>query len=249
MNQTNTKNNELIQLISNSLLQSNESSNIILQAISQGISTGLTQGIASGNIKLSFQDIISLASIFKPNNEVPLQLINKLVTTDETAATASLLTNTEDSTVSLSKGSTVTTVANHDSHASCQDSSGLPSSVHVFDVTVENRQAYEPLVYHRVSETANDNVDNSSLSISSSTSGVTSAESLVTINTTRKRTVDSNDEKEEPPKSHKRYGSSSNMIDDGIDNANDLVDYISSSCEEPKAVIEAHNKMIQKKVC
>jgi hypothetical protein len=246
MDQNNIETNELIQLISSSLSQSNESSNIILQAISQGISTGLSQGIASGNVKFSFQDIISLASIFKPNNEVPLQLISKLVFKDDTAIKSPHCN--QDSTIQLSKGSTVETAASHDSHDSIQDSSGLPSSVHVFDVTGENCRALEPLEYHRVSETANDIVHNNSLSHASSISDITAAKSLPTSNTTRKRTVIvvSDNETLEPLRSRKRCGNLSSALNDGIENATDLIEYISSSRDKPAAVIEAHKKVVKK---
>ena len=160
MNQQHIPNNDLIQLISNVSSQSNESSNIILRAISQGITTGLSQGIASGKIAISFQDVLSLASIFKPTNEVPLQLIQSLVPQHLTNRVSP---PREGSTVPFaSTEPTPETVVNTHSHDSIQDSCGFPSSVHVSDVTVENVLAHEPSDSHRVSETAYDNVDASS---------------------------------------------------------------------------------------
>jgi hypothetical protein len=72
------KSNDLLQTILSLSSQSNESSNIILQAISSGLATGISQGIASGNISVTFQDIRSLANNFKPSEEIPLQLAKKI---------------------------------------------------------------------------------------------------------------------------------------------------------------------------
>jgi hypothetical protein len=72
--QDSNKSDDLLQTILSLSSQSNESCNIILQAILRGLSTGISQGITSGNISVSFQDIISLASNFKPSEEIPLQL-------------------------------------------------------------------------------------------------------------------------------------------------------------------------------
>lgn len=138
-------------------------------------------------------------------------------------------------------------VASHDSHDSIQDSSGLPSSVHVFDVTGENCWALEPLEYNWVSKTANDNIDNNSLSHASSISEVTAAKSLLRSNKIRKRTIIVSDNKTlEPLRSRKQCGLSSIDLNDGIENATDLIDYILSSRDKPAAVIEAHNKMLKK---
>jgi hypothetical protein len=239
----NERQKEIIQLISSLSSQSNESSNIILRAISQGITTGLSQGIASGNIAFSFQDVLSLASMFKPSNDVPLQLIQSLL--PEHNMELMSLPHQGSTEVFASKGSTTETMANTNSHDSCQDSSVLPSSVHVSDVTVGNVLVHEPLESHRVSEAAYDNVDSSSIS-SASNEGFTVQSAILT----RKRLIISDDESTEPLKTRLRHKTSKLVHGEVIDSTvmdGLLEDYISSSCAKlPESVIEANNKILNK---
>jgi hypothetical protein len=242
--------NDILQTIANLSSQSNESSNIILNAISNGITTGVSQGIASGNIAVSFQDLISLVSLIKPTNEIPLQLINRIPTFD--TYHGSTTSNSQASNTIHSDGYIGKTLANPDSHDFNQASSGIPSSVHVFDVTVEKYPAQELPVSLRVSETADDqNVKKGNVSNASDEVclvGSIYGSSLDTGSTSRKRSNQffSEDDSSDQLKSRLRHDSlSMRQNRSPIESLLGLNEYISSACEVMTEELEvAHNKSL-----
>jgi hypothetical protein len=226
-NGRNNNTNDILQTIANLSSQSNESSNIILNATSNGITTGVSQGIASGNIAVSFQDFISLVSVF--NNKIPLQLINRIPTFD--TYHGSTTSNSQASNTIHSNGYNGKTLANPDSHDFNQASSGIPSSVHVFDVTVEKNPAQELPVSLRVSETADDqNVEKGNVSNGSEVCDVGSIYgSALGTGTSRKRSnqIISEDDSSDQPKSRLRHDSLSMRQNSPIESLIGLNEYIS----------------------
>jgi hypothetical protein len=229
-------NSDLMQLISNLSSQSNESSNIVLQAISQGITTGLSQGIASGNISFSIQDVIALASVFKPNNEVPLRIIDRMLPTKFNNLSSPTIQESTMSFMTRNKKCAAKVLANPNSLEVNPDSLGLQSSVHVFDVTEEKIPACEHTVPHRVSENADDTNAVSSISSSlSSASSIASNSSDVT--SSRKRTLNyvTEDEAANQVKSRPRFD-----VENVVDSIEHLNQYVSSlwptKCKSPEAI-------------
>jgi hypothetical protein len=233
---------DVLHIISNLSSQSNESSNIILRAVAQGLSKGISEGIASGNIALSFQDIVSLASMFKPKEDIPMRLIDTLVPQNVICSNAS---------ISHSKSSSIETLATSNS----LHSFGKPSSVHVADVTVEKIPAYEPKAYLRVSGTADDrNVE--ARSLPNATREGSELESDVT--NARKRSnefIDINDE-DDVHQINCRTRYELTYIDDvndattkdanAIKSDSGIFEYISKFCGKlPEAVMCSHDKQIK----
>jgi len=240
----NKDNNNIIQLIGNLSSQSTESSNIILRAISQGISSGLSQGIALGNISFSLQDVITLATVFKPKDDIALRLIDGLMpknyNTDQENASLPVIDTNEDTTVKA--------FANPDSLATSHYSSGLPSSVHIFDVTDEKSRAYEHTVSLRVSRNADD--DNAESSSISTVSGGETNESTSssTKNSSRKRLFqymsDTESSNEANSKNRMRFESSHHFPQNAIESLSELSTYVSQSSNSlPEAVVMAHKKV------
>jgi hypothetical protein len=249
--------NHLLELVSNLSSQSNESSNIILQAISQGITNGLSQGIASGNISVTFNDVIALASLFKSQNNLSHRILDHILpnidtplsppTNTQEESTTSAVTRTRN-LVDAAKGS----LAHSISHGENLDSLGLPSSVHVFDVTGEEIPALEHTVSHRVSENADDRNTISSLSSYASGNGnvtTISNESLPTnVSSSKKRCFQSVsiDELSRQSASRPRIDSCLETI--GIIRSIDkLMEYVSVSphCLLPSAAKSAKNKLLK----
>jgi hypothetical protein len=146
--QDNGNNDNIFKLIGNLSSQSTESSNIVLRAISQGLASGISQGIASGNISFSSQDVIALANVFKPKDDIVLRLIDGVIT-PKTLKVASNLNRDK-------KNNITEAFANPHSHDSSHDSSGLPSSVYVFDVTAEKLSLLKHTESLEVSKNADD---------------------------------------------------------------------------------------------
>ena len=224
-------NSDLMQLISNLSSQSNESSNIVLQAISQGITTGLSQGIASGNISVSFQDVIALASVFKPNNEVPLRIIDRMVPTKYDDLSPSTIQESTTSITTRNEKGAAKVLANPNSLEVNPDSLGLPSSVHVFDVTNEKIPAYECTVTHRVSENADDTNAVSSISSSTMSSGCSNTTFSLDIPSSRKRTINCVTEDEGDNQVNSRPRFEEVEVENVIGSIEGLIDYVSSSNE------------------
>lgn len=242
--QKNKNSNDLLQTIRCLSAQSNESSNIILQAISSGLASGISQGIASGNISVTFDDILSLANTFKPSEEIPLQLVEKIpkVTTG--------LEQYPSSDTNHSRNETVAKVlSNPGSHDVNQASPGFPSSVHVFDVTTENCPAHELSVSQWVSETGDDgNTKGTCVSIDSETD--TGGQSAVVTDKyfSKKRSSPFNGEEEETYRltMRPRNGTQDSMFKHLIDNVKQLRDYVSLAEQSiPDRLRIAHNKSLR----
>jgi len=221
----NITNNNIFQLIGNLSSQSTESSNIILRAISQGISSGISQGIASGNISFSFQDVIALATIFKPNDDIALRLVDGMM--PKNCNTAG---NEETTTKAF---------ANPHSLVTSQDSSGLPLSVHVLDVTAEKSRAHEHTVSPWVSRNADD--DTAESSCISNVSGGSADESMSPQAgiSSRKRILSSND-----PKKNCRLRTDATPSGKvtAINSLHELSNHISTSSNTlPVAVVTEHH--------
>ena len=244
MNQNKNHNKDIIQLIGNLSSQCNESSNIVLHAISQGISSGISQGIALGNISFTFQDVIALATMFKPRDDIPLHLIDGLMP-------KALNSGQENTSLPIQnkEGIIAEALVNPDSHDLSHDSLGLPSSVHVFDVTAEKFLAHEHTVSLRVSKNADDkNAENSCFSIVSDGSKEYQSASS-TVHPSRKRLINcisENDSSSKPP--HCRPRIESSPTPKCIDSLNELSDYISLySNSVSETVLMAHNKLAKNK--
>ena len=244
MNQNEKKDNDIIQLIGNLSSQSTESSNIILRAISQGISSGISQGIASGNISFSVQDVIALATVFKPNNDITLRLIDGLIPKN-----LNVVDKDASPAIRIKEHIAVEALANPDSLVSTQDSLELPSSVHVFDVTAETLPAQEHTECQRVSENADDyNTESSHISI---VSGVGIADESThgnMVSLSRKRLLiectNELDSALELSKNSRPRIETSTFKKDTIESLPELCDYISSiSSQIPEAAVTAHNKL------
>jgi hypothetical protein len=121
--------------VSNLTSQSNESSNLVLTAISQGITNRLSQGIASGKISISYQDVLALASMFK-SNDILVWILDHMLPNIDTQLpppTTAQDSTTGSVTTARNKGDAVKGLLAHPiSHGENPDSLGLPSSVYVF---------------------------------------------------------------------------------------------------------------------
>lgn len=240
-----TNNSNIIQLIGNLSSQSTESSNIVLRAISQGISSGLSQGIASGNISFSLQDFITLATVFKPKDDVALRLVDGLLP-------KTYNTSQENASRPIHKNehTTIKAFANPDSLSTSNDSSGLPSSDHVFDVTTEKSRAHEHTVSQWVSRNADDdNAENSCISTMSGgeTNDSTSSTSIKTFS--RKRLFhyisDADSSSNEAIiNSRMRIESSHYSLNKAIESVSEISDYVVECPNSvPETVIMAHKKL------
>lgn len=236
--QDNNKNNELLRTILSLSSQSNESSNIILQAISSGLATGISQGIASGNISVTFQDILSLANNFKPSEEIPLQLVQKIP--EEKSSSSN--TNHRNETI-------VKVLSNPGSHDVSQASPGFPSSVHVFDVTAENCPAHELPVSQWVSETADDgNTKCTCVSFDSVMDAGVAQSSSIQTSFSRKRSSQYNCEDENIYRltMRPRNGIQESMFKRFIDNVIQLREYVSVAEQSiPDRLKIAHEKSLR----
>jgi len=238
------QNNHLIDVISHLSSQANESSNIVLQAISQGIMTGISQGIASGNISLSFQDVIALATAFKPSNDVPLSIIDRMIPKNHD--TSSPPNIQQSISVATENDGAAKALANHNSLGVCLGSLGLPSSVHVFDVTDEKCPACECTASHRVSENAGDSNAVSSISSNSST-GLFDETLLSSTNPSRKRTINYVMDDETAIQTNSRRRLEMVEVPKCIECVHELSDYVSLStdCNLPEAISMENNNFVK----
>jgi len=119
------------------------------------------------------------------------------------------------------------------------DSLGLPSSVHIFDVTEEKLPAFEHTVPHRVSENADD-----TNAVSSIPSSLSSGSSITTnssdVNSSRTRTLNyvTEDESANQVKSHPRFEhvDFENVVD-SIERLNQYVSYLwPTTSKSPEAI-------------
>jgi hypothetical protein len=253
-NKGNNKQDHFLELVSNLTSQSNESSNLVLNAISQGITNGLSQGIASGTISVSFQDVLSLASMFKSNNDISLRILDHILPniTDNQVSTPTRSKQESSACSVTTRRDQVDAVkglfANPTSHGDNPDSLGLLSSVHVFDVTDEEIPALEHTVSHRVSENADDhNTISSSLSSSngsSSTKGL-SDETDSSIQSSNKQNFNSISEDNLSTRASTRPRIENHTEAGTIESIQDLSDYVSVSpqCVLLKAAKSANKKL------
>ncbi len=148
------------------------------------------------------------------------------------------------STVTDRRGdSTVNSLAKNDSIGTCHDSSSLPSSVHVIDVTHDSCLACELPTTHGVSITEDEpNVIERNVTSLPGTSGIVS----ITSSTSRKRpAVLSSDSIESSIRGKSRHRQEPGMEAGGISSFNSLSEYVNANNHTPSETTVAHDKIIR----